>query len=46
MSALFRAALAKGTAADGVTIMEAEDAGASASYAQQLTEELWMHTLL
>ena len=46
MPAWYEAALAKGTAADDVTIMEAEDAGASASYAEQLTEELWMHTLL
>lgn len=42
ISALYEAALeeAEGTAADDVTIVEAEDAGASTSYAQQLTEEL------
>ncbi len=42
ISALYEAALeeAEGIVADDVAIVEVEDAGASASYAQQLTEEL------
>ena len=42
ISALYEAGLeeAESTAADDVTIMEVEDAGASPFYAQQLAKEL------